>query len=166
MNEPHGSHAHEEGGGQGATVEGKIIATGGADGVLKLWAAGGSGSQPSGGGAFQAVCDLDHGGEQIYACESFHASGGGNSPLRILSAAGSVLYVWDLGTGRALSERVSFQTAAPSGAGGAFGGPRNPENQTFIFDAKPCTDPALPGFGCVAAALSDGVHIICNFVTL
>jgi hypothetical protein len=63
--------------------------------------------------------------------------------------------VWDLGSGRALSERVSFQGGARSGAD-AFGGPRNPENQIFVFDAKPCVDEAASTYGCAAAALSDG----------
>jgi hypothetical protein len=141
--------------GQGSSVGESIIATGGADGILKIWShdldSGAEGIPP----AFQVVCDLDHSGEQIYACESFRT---GTSPLRLLSAAGSVLYLWDLGSGRAFSERVSFQGDL-RGRSDPFGGPRNPDNQTFIFDAKPSIDKASAMYGCAAAALSDGANI-------
>lgn len=74
---------------------------------------------------------LDHEGAQIYSCENIQPQE--NTSKSFFTAADDKLRLWDLSTftevGRWLTDRSN--TDDPS-----FGGERNPENLTYIFDAK------------------------------
>lgn len=95
--------------------------------------------------------ELAHGPEeQIYVCEQC----GPPNSNSLLTSSNDSLYVWDLAASiaGACCERRSFGAATAG-----FGGPRNPDNMAYIFDAKPCaTNQAAGLYRTTAVALSDG----------
>lgn len=109
--------------------------------------------------AYVPLCTLPHGDAQIYACEILqHASSDGISNS-IITAADDCLYQWNLetysviNTWRFSQSNVYINGNSESGAdneGLQYGGPRNPDNMIYIFDAKVATQNS------VAVALSDG----------
>lgn len=107
---------------------------------------------------------LTHGVAQIYACESFDVSNDSSSAF--MTAADSSVYLWDLNsqnfkasdntsshvwTVSADSDSRSSSPSSDSGAQG-YGGPRNPDNDIYIFDAK--INPQQQNV--IGLALSDG----------
>lgn len=108
---------------------------------------------------------LTHGVAQIYACECFDVNNEGNSAF--MTAADSSVYLWDLNaqikandnssshvwTVMADSDDTTPSTSPSSGSGTqGYGGPRNPDNEIYIFDAK--INPHHQNI--IALALSDG----------
>ena len=87
---------------------------------------------------------LSHESSQIYACETIFEN---ESCVQLLTAADNSLYVWDINNYK-LQDKWSFTSEISNG----FGGPRNPNNDCFIFDAKPSTISSYM----IAVALSDG----------
>lgn len=107
---------------------------------------------------------LTHGAAQIYACESFDVSNDSSSAF--MTAADSSVYLWDLNaqnfkasentsshvwTVSAESDSRSSSPSSDSGGQG-YGGPRNPDNDIYIFDAK--INPQQQNV--IGLALSDG----------
>lgn len=107
---------------------------------------------------------LSHGVAQIYACESFDVSNDSSSAF--MTAADSSVYLWDLNaqnfkasentsshvwTVGAESDSRSSSPSSDSGGQG-YGGPRNPDNDIYIFDAK--INPQQQNV--IGLALSDG----------
>jgi hypothetical protein len=109
---------------------------------------------------------LPHGPTQIYACESFNISDG--ATCLFMTAADSSVYLWDVNScvGNSSSSPAHVwtvdsnssnnvspvNTPADGQEGSGFGGPRNPDNQIYIFDAK--VNPMQGNV--IALALSDG----------
>ena len=109
---------------------------------------------------------LPHGPTQIYACESLNISDGASSLF--MTAADSSVFLWDANScfGNASttpahvwtvdsnsSNNVSpVNTPGDGQEGSGYGGPRNPDNQIYIFDAK--VNPTQSNV--IALALSDG----------
>ena len=129
-----------------------LICTGGADGVVKIWSNRSNSYSAS-------IMELPHGpGEQVYVCEPYHNDG---LPT-LLTASNDSLYLWDLiGSGSTnshtcLNKRVFY--SMHGGDDDGYGGPRNPDNFAYIFDAKPNSPLATTcgGEKTVAVALSDG----------
>jgi WD40 repeat protein len=122
-------------------VSSRIICTAGADGQAYLWLSASDEStkdKPK----YRKGAILPHGDTQIYSCEAI-------SDRVIITAAENCLFVWDIESCSSCShdselphlEPVSswsFDTAAPTSgdSGVPFGGPRNPDNTCYIFDAK------------------------------
>ncbi len=127
----------------------KQIVTAGADGHARVWVSS-SEEESSVKYNFTNVCDLYHGEDQIYACEAIDR---GCSRTQFITAAGSDLCLWetDCNIGREL-HRYKFNNDFRS----SFGGPRNPQNDLFIFDTKPCQVASSSSFHCLAVAVSDG----------
>ncbi|CAN0043865.1 unnamed protein product, partial [Laminaria digitata] len=149
------------------------IATGSADGTVRLW--GIRGSDDSGGGdgggdkgtgverfqALKVVGQLRHRNEakgldgQVYSCQFITdgedvngASSSTPGKLRLLTASDSTVHLWDVETRKRVASRALSKVGDHS-----IGGERNPGDVPFIFDAKP-----RPGSGSstLAVALSDG----------
>ena len=101
-----------------------------------------------------SVIDLPHGPEeQIYVCEQC----GPHDSSCLLTASNDSLYVWDLAAPTAGAENACCERRSFGAATAGFGGPRNPDNMAYIFDAKPCTQSQTAGFSrTTAVALSDG----------
>jgi hypothetical protein len=107
---------------------------------------------------------LTHGVAQIYACESFDVSNDSSSAF--MTAADSSVYLWDLNTQNfkasenttshvwtVTAESDSRSSSPSSDSGGqGYGGPRNPDNDIYIFDAK--INPRQQNV--IGLALSDG----------
>ena len=108
---------------------------------------------------------LPHGEKQIYACESLNISS--STSCLFMTAADSSVYLWDVNacteerqsspshiwTVGANSSNSNSPVNTPDGAvAQGYGGPRNPDNQVYIFDAK--VNPT--GVNVIALALSDG----------
>ena len=79
---------------------------------------------------------------QIYACESLSSANDESSSMTMVTAADSLLCLWDpaaLSTEPTYTWTITEKVGLESGFV-PFGGPRNPGNQAFIFDAKkhPC----------------------------
>jgi len=147
---------------------GSLVCTCGADGVAILWSKKEGASSSS--WSFEQCGSMSHSEEQIYVSESVYNSSTGN--VELLTAADDRLYLWDLSAGEAAPRRswsfVGSTRERKRGdlAGGdgeedeegegadkvAFGGPRNPEQKAYIFDAKP----APLSTHMIAIALSDG----------
>ena len=160
----------------GRTDDSVAIATGSADGTVRLWGVRGSddsggGSDGGGGGdketgverfqALEVVGQLRHRNKakgldgQVYSCQFITDCADTNdapSPtsgtLRLLTASDSTVHLWDVET----RKRVAFRALSKVGDH-SIGGERNPDDIPFIFDAKP-----RPGSGSstLAVALSDG----------
>lgn len=108
---------------------------------------------------------LPHGPTQIYACESLNISNSTSCPF--MTAADSSVYLWDVNActeGKQCSPSHIWTVGANSSNSNSpvntpdgepvqgFGGPRNPDNVVYIFDAK--VNPT--GANVIALALSDG----------
>ena len=113
---------------------------------------------------------LPHGPTQIYACESLNISDGASSLF--MTAADSSVFLWDANScfGNASPTPAHVWTVDSNSSnnvspvntpgdvpgdgqeGSGYGGPRNPDNQIFIFDAK--VHPIQSNI--IALALSDG----------
>lgn len=112
----------------------EIVCTCGSDGVGWIWNSG------------NKTAILQHEtGDQIYACEVVESDG---NSATILTAAESKLRLWDVTQPEnpQIWSVGSINSSAP-----AFGGPRNPDNDTYIFDAKPSSTDRKT----IALALSD-----------
>lgn len=99
---------------------------------------------------YQIDNTFDHQGAQIYATEPTVSDG----TVVIITAADNVLYKWDI-------ERSNFNThwiIENLNANNEFGGPRNPNNDIFIFDAKFSTNSSIAALGC-----SDGTIRVLDF---
>lgn len=133
------------------------IASGGSDGKVVIWkrAEGAEGLR------FKKQVTLQHGNEssQVYSCEVSGGSvttGTGNGSgtnecgaTHMLVAADSQLYYWDMSTFK--DPRIlTFKSLDNATQSTAFGGPRNPDNEVYIFDAKPSSVPHT-----MATVLSD-----------
>ena len=109
---------------------------------------------------------LSHGEAQIYACECLDVDN--TTSHMFMTAAESSVYLWDIN--ESVSAKLSStpthiwtvnknssnchqkNSGDAHGDDGGFGGPRNPQNQIYIFDAK-----INPKSGNnIALALSDG----------
>ena len=149
------------------------IATGSADGTVRLWGIrggddrggdGGGGDKETGVERFQAleiIGKLRHRNEakgldgQVYSCQFItdcedanNASSPKSGTLRLLTASDSTVHLWDVETRKRVALRALSKVGDHS-----IGGERNPADVPFIFDAKP-----RPGSGSstLAVALSDG----------
>ena len=107
---------------------------------------------------------LSHEAAQIYACESLDSDS--STSTMFMTAADSSVYLWDINASLSakLSSTPSHKWTVNSNFSNGlsptnmtsdetgFGGPRNPDNQIYIFDAK------INPRNCnnVALALSDG----------
>jgi WD40 repeat protein len=117
------------------------LCTAGSDGNAILWSS--DSEFPS--RKFKKMHVLEHGNEsQIYVCEAK----ANNSEL--VTAADSMLVVWDLEKLQAANV-LSFTKLQSSDGDQAFGGPRNPDNEVYVFDAK--VNPVQHHI--IAATLSD-----------
>lgn len=151
------------------------IATGSADGTVRLWGAsaagegegeGGKGDGRTGANRYQSlkvVGQLRHRNEakgldgQVYSCHFIADPASAGAPpassrsaggLRLLTASDSSVHLWDVETRRRAATRELSKVGEHS-----IGGGRNPTDASFVFDAKP-----RPGSGSsvLAVALSDG----------
>lgn len=142
------------------------IATGSADGIVRLWGipTGGGDNKKTGVDRYQSlkvVGQLRHRNEakgldgQVYSCQfiSDPASGAATPPssagtMRLLTASDSSVHLWDVETRKRVAARAISKVGDHS-----IGGERNPGDNCFVFDAKP-----RPGSGSsvLAVALSDG----------
>lgn len=143
------------------------MATGSADGTVRLWGIpqGSETDGMSGVGRYQAlkvVGQLRHRNEskgldgQVYSCQfvpergdaSARGVSSNSGPTRLLTASDSSVHLWDVNTRKRIASRALSKVGDHS-----IGGERNPDDLSFIFDAKP-----RPGAGstALAVALSDG----------
>lgn len=110
--------------------DGAILATGNADGSLRL-------HRPAS-DAPAATASHD---EEVYTCDFM-------SPSTLLTGWGECVALWDVG-GADLRQTASMAFAPVSQSGAAFGGKRNPKGRVYVFGSASA--------GCVACvALSDG----------
>lgn len=125
---------------------------------------------------YSILYSFGHGDSQIYACEVIKNESG--KAMTILTAADDCIHVWNLSqehseTGSPMSSvRFPFvpideatasrsDSEGESDSGPAFGGPRNPDNKVYVFDAK-----SSPVRGTViAVALSDGTLRVIDIAT-
>lgn len=152
------------------------LATGSADGTVRLWGLPEVDETKDGGNAagrgyeaLKVVAKLRHRDQakgldgQVYSCQFVMSNNGGaSSPhslakscsssqgtsLHLLTASDCSVHLWDVET-----RRRTVSRALPKIGDHSIGGERNPDDLSFIFDAKP-----RPGAGssAVAVALSDG----------
>lgn len=139
------------------------IATGSADGTVRLWGIPGeevdSGDGKTGMERYESlkvVGQLRHRNQakgldgQVYSCHFIHDPAGpsGAAAMRLLTASDSSVHLWDVET----HKRVETQALSKVGDH-SIGGERNPGDACFVFDARP-----RPGSGSsvLAVALSDG----------
>ena len=123
--------------------DGGMLATGGADGTVKLWASSKN---------WPCVATLDHGaGKQIYALRYMPHAEGTN---QLLTASEDTILKWDLGT-TAVAQAWQFPNLGLSTAHGGLN--RNPDQTIDVFDvAISAPDIASSGPSLLAAALGDG----------
>ena len=113
---------------------------------------------------------LPHGQAQIYACEGMDVNDGAS--CFFMTAADSSVYLWDVNScsdnksssssstpahvwtvdSNSSNNSSPVNTPGDNQGGNAYGGPRNPDNQVYIFDAK--VNPAQGNV--IGLALSDG----------
>jgi WD40 repeat protein len=139
------------------------IVTCGADGTAIIWDSQSdhTGDHPSSSNGRKSVkyskrCMMSHGQAQIYACE---VPKGGSM---LITAADSELFQWDITAGNVESPIRKWDVSAALSNSASdidsnsdrisYGGPRNPDHQVFIFDAK--ISPSNQSV--VSVALSDG----------
>lgn len=143
------------------------MATGSADGNVRLWGIPQDAETDSMGGvaryqALKVVGQLRHRSQskgldgQVYSCQFVPESGdalargvsSNSGPTRLLTASDSSVHLWDVNTCKRISSRALSKVGDHS-----IGGERNPDDVSFIFDTKP-----RPGAGstALAVALSDG----------
>lgn len=153
------------------------IATGSADGTVRLWgippgdrdggAGAGADGDKTGAGRYKSlkvVGQLKHRNQakgldgQVYSCQFIsdtvgtpHASSSSSSnagAVCLLTASDSSVHLWDVETQARVASRALSKIGDHS-----IGGGRNPDDVPFVFDAKP-----RPGSGssALAVALSDG----------
>ncbi|CAN0298011.1 unnamed protein product [Ectocarpus sp. 8 AP-2014] len=148
----------------GAANDSVSVATGSADGIVRLWGIrhGDGREEKSGVERYQSlkvVGQLRHRNEakgldgQVYSCHFIPDPSGGAPPssaaaMCLLTASDSSVHLWDVETRKRVSSRALSKVGAHS-----IGGERNPDDLAFVFDAKP-----RPGSGSsvLAVALSDG----------
>lgn len=99
---------------------------------------------------YENIGSIAHGETQIYACESVEN--------QLLTASENQVHFWDLSDGDIKSaDTWDFELMTTLIDGTVFGGPRNPDEKAYVFDAKPQPDSAgVPGSTLLAVALSDG----------
>lgn len=155
----------------GAWNDSVSIATGSADGTVRLWGippgdrggGGGDGGDEAGVGRYQSlkvVGQLRHRNQakgldgQVYSCQFIADTAGApqaqasSTGLHLLTASDSSVHLWDVKTRTRVASRALSKVGEHS-----IGGERNPQDMSFVFDAKP-----RPGSGSsvLAVALSDG----------
>eukprot|EP00752_Nemacystus_decipiens_P001222 g1222.t1 len=147
----------------GAWGDSVSIATGSADGIVRLWGTppGDRDDDETGVGRYRSVKvvgQLRHRNQakgldgQVYSCQFIADTAGtpqaSASPTGLLTASDSSVHLWDVETRTRVSSRALSKVGDHS-----IGGERNPEDMSFVFDAKP-----RPGSGSsvLAVALSDG----------
>ena len=102
-----------------------------------------------------------HGVAQIYACECFDVNN--ESSCAFMTAADSSVYLWDLNAQIkandnssshvwTVSDTASSTSSSTDSGTQGYGGPRNPDNEIYVFDAK--INPRQQNI--IALALSDG----------
>ena len=149
-------------------VEKYVLASGGADGVVRLWSAVENEEQKL---EWQCVGSLNHFVEddeerpQIYALQFIQSPSYPNIDIMLTSAHDSV-YLWTIENGNEESSSespnarqkkflslssIQFSHLDDASQTYQFGGPRNPENELYVFDASYSESNDL-----LAAALSDG----------
>eukprot|EP00903_Cladosiphon_okamuranus_P016691 g15388.t1 len=144
------------------------IATGSADGNVRLWGIpsgdrdfSSDGGDETGAGRYKSlkvVGQLRHSDQakgldgQVYSCQFIADTAGAAgqaqaSPTGLLTASDNSVHLWDVETRTRVASRALSKVGEHS-----IGGERNPEDMSFVFDAKP-----RPGSGSsvLAVALSD-----------
>ncbi len=128
-----------------AFVTDTIVCTGGSDGKVIIWKRNESDN------LFVKSRSLMHNSaeSQIYACEPVPSQDSG----RLITAADCQLFMWDLeSTNDRCVQSWSFDSLDQDAINSVpFGGPRNEQNEVYVFDAK--VSPTVSS--CVAVALSD-----------
>ncbi|CAM9757518.1 unnamed protein product [Ectocarpus sp. 4 AP-2014] len=148
----------------GAANDSVSVATGSADGIVRLWGIrhGDGRDEKSGVDRYQSlkvVGQLRHRNEakgldgQVYSCHFIPDPSGGAPPssaaaMCLLTASDSSVHLWDVETRKQVSSRALSKLGAHS-----IGGERNPDDLAFVFDAKPRPE---SGSSVLAVALSDG----------
>ena len=150
----------------GACNDSVSVATGSADGTVRLWGipSDDRGGDEAGVGRYKSlkvVGQLRHRNQakgldgQIYSCQFITDTVGttgppqaSSSPMGLLTASDSSVHLWDVEARTRVASRALSKVGEHS-----IGGERNPEDMSFVFDAKP-----RPGSGSsvLAVALSDG----------
>lgn len=157
----------------GAANDSVCMATGSADGTVRLWGIpksedGDAGDDENTGveryEALKVVGQLRHRNQakgldgQVYSCHFIPCPSGnscGKSPpssraaaMRLLTASDSSVHLWDVERQKRLATRALSKVGDHS-----IGGERNPGDASFVFDSRP-----RPGSGSsvLAVALSDG----------
>lgn len=150
----------------GALNDSVSIATGSADGTVRLWGipSGERDGDETGVGRYKSlkvVGQLRHRNQakgldgQVYSCQFIADTVGtagapqaSSSPMGLLTASDSSVHLWDVEAQTRVASRALSKVGEHS-----IGGERNPEDVPFVFDAKP-----RPGSGSsvLAVALSDG----------
>lgn len=100
---------------------------------------------------FENIGSISHGETQIYACESV--------TNQLLTASENQIHFWDLSDGDIqTADTWDFELTQTLIDGTVFGGPRNPDEIAYVFDAKPQPESAtvMSGSVLIAVALSDG----------
>ncbi|CAM9238108.1 unnamed protein product [Hapterophycus canaliculatus] len=150
-----------------AATDSVCVATGSADGTVRLWGIPGEEREKTGVNRYESlkvVGQLRHRNQakgldgQVYSCHFIPdpAVGSCGEPppsssaaaVRLLTASDSSVHLWDIETRKREATRSLSKVGDHS-----IGGERNPGDASFVFDARP-----RPGSGSsvLAVALSDG----------
>lgn len=115
------------------------IVTCGSNGRCIVWT-------PSSKNKYERKIELLHDADQLYVCELLPRE----ARAQLLTAADELLYMWNLDSPAEPLCKCSFEATTDA----AFGGPRNPDNKVYIFDAKLASHMGAETI--FAVALSDG----------
>ncbi|CAM9576501.1 unnamed protein product [Choristocarpus tenellus] len=134
---------------------GTTLATGSADGTVRLWGVSQGSSGMTGVGKYRklkCVGQLSHKGSgldgQVYSCQFIPSSiqgVNGIPQVSLLTASDSSVHLWDVTTQKRLVQYQLKKIGENS-----IGGGRNPSDLPFVFDTK------IGKGGMLAIALSDG----------
>jgi WD40 repeat protein len=174
----------------GRVREKYLLASAGADGIVRLWSAtivDGSGDEGIEKLSWKCVGELDHylwekkGGfdcsessteddekeeedrPQIYGLQFVHSQAALSNMNILLVSTNDCIYLWNIAEDEDEDDKINLRRFLPllslrfshlndeSFEGNKFGGPRNPDNKLFVFDAQYSESNDFVG-----AALSDG----------